>query len=35
MLSGRFPETLLFSHDLTEAALVRVGVAGDIQRHDN
>lgn len=35
MLSGRFPETLFFSHDLIEGAHVQVGLASDIHRHDN
>jgi hypothetical protein len=35
MLSGRFPEMPLFSHDWIEGAHVRVGLASDIQRHDD
>jgi hypothetical protein len=31
MLSGRFPETPLFSHDSIEGARVRAGLANDIQ----
>ena len=34
VLSGRFPEQLLLSHDLIEGAHVRVGLAGDIELLD-
>lgn len=34
VLSGRFPEGLLLSHDLIEGAHVRVGLASDIQLQD-
>jgi hypothetical protein len=35
MLSGRFPETPLFSHDLIEVAHFWMGLASDIHRHHN
>ncbi len=34
VLSGRFPEELLLSHDLIEGAHVRVGLASDIELYD-
>jgi cyclic beta-1,2-glucan synthetase len=34
VLSGRFPESLLLSHDLIEGAHVRVGLASDIELYD-
>jgi len=34
ILSGRFPEALLLSHDLIEGAHVRVGLASDIELFD-
>ncbi len=34
VLSGRFPEGLLLSHDLIEGAHVRVGLASDIKLYD-
>ncbi|MBN2425701.1 MAG: hypothetical protein JXB44_11805 [Calditrichaceae bacterium] len=34
ILSGRFPEALLLSHDLIEGAHVRVGLASDIELYD-
>jgi cyclic beta-1,2-glucan synthetase len=34
VLSGRFPEGLLLSHDLIEGAHVRVGLASDIELYD-
>ncbi|MFH0799880.1 MAG: glucoamylase family protein [Pseudomonadota bacterium] len=34
VLSGRFPERLLLSHDLIEGAHVRVGLASDIELYD-
>ena len=34
MLSGRFPESMLLSHDLIEGAHVRVGLASDIELYD-
>ena len=34
MLSGKFPEALLLSHDLIEGAHVRVGLASDIELYD-
>jgi cyclic beta-1,2-glucan synthetase len=34
VLSGRFPEALLLSHDLIEGAHVRVGLASDIELYD-
>ena len=34
MLSGRFPEARLLSHDLIEGAHVRVGLASDIELYD-
>ena len=34
MLSGRFPEGRLLSHDLIEGAHVRVGLASDIELYD-
>ncbi len=34
VLSGRFPEALLLSHDLIEGAHVRVGLASDIELFD-
>lgn len=34
VLSGRFPEAWLLSHDLIEGAHVRVGLASDIELHD-
>jgi cyclic beta-1,2-glucan synthetase len=35
VLSGRFPEGLLLSHDLIEGAHVRVGLASDIELYDD
>ena len=34
VLSGRFPEAWVFSHDLIEGAHVRVGLASDIELYD-
>jgi cyclic beta-1,2-glucan synthetase len=34
VLSGRFPEAWLLSHDLLEGAYVRVGLASDIELYD-
>jgi cyclic beta-1,2-glucan synthetase len=34
LLSGRFPEALVLSHDLIEGAHVRVGLASDIELYD-
>ena len=34
VLSGRFPEELVLSHDLIEGAYVRVGLASDIELYD-
>ena len=34
MVSGKFPEALLLSHDLIEGAHVRVGFASDIELYD-
>jgi cyclic beta-1,2-glucan synthetase len=34
LLSGRFPEALLLSHDLIEGAHVRVGLASDVELYD-
>jgi cyclic beta-1,2-glucan synthetase len=34
VLSGRFPEEWVLSHDLIEGAHVRVGLASDIELHD-
>jgi cyclic beta-1,2-glucan synthetase len=34
VLSGRFPDALLLSHDLIEGAHVRVGLASDIELYD-
>ena len=34
VLSGRFPEAWLLSHDLIEGAHVRVGLASDIELYD-
>lgn len=34
VLSGRFPESRILSHDLIEGAHVRVGLASDIELHD-
>ncbi len=34
VLTGRFPEALLLSHDLIEGAHVRVGLASDIELYD-
>jgi cyclic beta-1,2-glucan synthetase len=34
VLSGKFPETWLLSHDLIEGAHVRVGLASDIELYD-
>ncbi|PIR18059.1 MAG: glycosyl transferase [Deltaproteobacteria bacterium CG11_big_fil_rev_8_21_14_0_20_49_13] len=34
VLSGRFPEDLLLSHDLIEGSHVRVGLASDIELYD-
>jgi len=34
LLSGRFPEALILSHDLIEGAHVRVGLASDIELYD-
>ena len=34
VLSGKFPESLLLSHDLIEGAHVRVGLASDVELYD-